>query len=248
MAGSGPTIVLTHDGLVHHEGWDDQFADFTKDHRVARWDRRGYGRSAEAETKYSSADDLAVVARLVSGVPVTLVGSSFGGLVSLVCTLDNPDLVTALVLVGPIVSGYGFSEHFLTRGGRDLPPTDAPVEQQIAYWTRTDPWFVASGNVTARQRVRTLLSANPHNFRSKKGLEQVLARPAVGRLGDVRVPTLIIVGEGDIPDVHAHCGVIEAGIPDARRVVLPGCGHSPPIEAPHAFNATVRQFLARLAR
>jgi len=244
VAGAGPAIVLTHDGLVHHEGWDEQFTDFTRDHRVARWDRRGYGRSAEAETEHSSADDLARVARFVSDAPVILVGSSFGGLVSLVCTLDNPDLVAALVLVGPIVSGYGFSEHFLTRGGRDLPPPDAPAEQEIVYWGETDPWFVAPGNAAARHRVRTLLSANPHNLRPKMGFEQVHARPAVGRLGEVQVPTLIIVGEGDIPDVHAHCGVIEAGISGARRVVLPGCGHSPPLEVPDAFNTTVRQFLA----
>jgi pimeloyl-ACP methyl ester carboxylesterase len=80
------------------------------------------------------------------------------------------------------------------------------------------------------------------------GLEQVLTRPAVGHLGDVRVPTLIIVGDGDIPDVHAHCGVIEAGIAGARRVVLPRCGHSPPLEMPDEFNTTVRQFLPSLPR
>jgi 3-oxoadipate enol-lactonase len=246
IAGSGPAVILTHDGLVHREGWDDLFTDLAGDHRVARWDRRGYGRSVEADTPYSSADDLASVARSVSAAPVTLVGSSFGALVSLVCTLDNPDLVAALVLVGPIVSGCNFSEHFLNRGGRDLPTGDGTVEHQITYWTQTDPWFIAPGSIAARQRVSTLLSANPHNLQSKMSLEQVLARPAAGRLGDVRVPTLIIVGEGDIPDVHAHAGVIEAGIPGGRRVVLSGCGHSPPIEVPHAFNATVRQFLAAL--
>jgi 3-oxoadipate enol-lactonase len=248
VAGTGPAIVLTHDGLVHHEGWDEQFTDYARDYRVARWDRRGYGRSAEAQTGYSSADDLAGVAKFVSDAPVTLVGSSFGGLVSLVCALDNPDLVAALVLVGPIVSGHDLSEHFQTRGGRDLPPREAPAEDEIAYWTETDPWFVAPGNVAARRRVRALLSANPHNFRPKMGLERVLVRPAAGRLGEVRVPTLIIVGEGDIPDVHAHSGVIEAGIAGARRVVLRGCGHSPPIEVPDAFNATVRQFLSGVPR
>jgi pimeloyl-ACP methyl ester carboxylesterase len=85
--------------------------------------------------------DLAQVARSVSDGPATLVGCSFGGLLSLHCALDHPQLVAALVLVGPIVSGLGFTEHFISRGGR-APAKDAPVAEQIGYWTRTDPWIV----------------------------------------------------------------------------------------------------------
>jgi len=42
------------------------------------------------------------------------------------------------------------------------------------------------------------------------------------RLHEIRVPTLILTGDADIPDVHAHAGAIEAGIPNARRVVVAG--------------------------
>jgi 3-oxoadipate enol-lactonase len=135
-AGSGPAIVLTHDGLLHRETWDAQFGAFAEHYRVARWDRRGYGRSARPDSSYSSIEDLAQVVRSVSDGPVTLVGCSFGGLVSLHCALDHPQLVAALVLVGPIVSGLGLSEHFLSRGGRALAQ-DAPVAERIDYWTHT---------------------------------------------------------------------------------------------------------------
>ena len=52
-----------------------------------------------------------------------------------------------------------------------------------------------------------------------------------------------MVGEADIPDVHAHCGAIEAGIPGAIRVVLRGGGHLPHLEVPDAFNRVVLEFL-----
>ena len=54
---------------------------------------------------------------------------------------------------------------------------------------------------------------------------------------------LIVVGEADIPDVHAHSGAIQAGIGGARRVVLSGSGHLPHLEVPDDFNRVVLEFL-----
>jgi 3-oxoadipate enol-lactonase len=240
---SGPAIVLTHDGLLHRETWDAQFTTFAHHYRVTRWDRRGCGRSPAPQAPYSSVDDLARVVRAASDAPATLIGCSFGSLVSLHCALDHPQLVSALVLVGPIVSGLGYSEHFLTRGGHRPPAPDAPLATQLEYWTETDPWIVAAGNDTVRQRLRALLAANPHNLQQRVDLEQRPASSALERLEQVSVPTLILVGEADIPDVHAHSGAIQAGIGGARRVVLSGSGHLPHLEVPDAFNQIVLEFL-----
>lgn len=244
VAGSGPPVVLTHDGLLHSESWDAQFDVFATDNRVARWDRRGYGRSPRPTAPFSSVEDLAAVVRAVSDSPATLVGCSYGAFLSMQCALDHPRLVAALVLVGPVISGLPFSEHFDTRGGREMPAFDAPVAEQIAYWSGSDPWFVAPANTAARQRLHALLTANPHNLRLALELELRPQLPALPRLGEIAVPTLIVVGEQDIPDVHAHCGAIEAAIPGAKRVVLPGSGHVPHLEAPEVFNRVVLEFLA----
>ena len=244
VTGSGSPVVLSHDGLLPNESWDAQFGVFAADYRVARWDRRGYGRSPRPTEPFSSVEDLANVVRAVSDSPAALVGCSFGSLVTQHCALDFPELVAALVLVGPIVSGLPFSEHFTTRGGRGQPAIDAPVAEQIAYWSGSDPWFVAPANRTARQRLHDLLTANQHNLPPPLELERFLHRPALPRLGEIAVPTLIVVGELDIPDVHAHSGAIEAAIPGATRVVLPGSGHLPQLEVPDEFNRVVLEFLA----
>src|SRR6266545_114701 len=245
VAGSGPPVVLTHDGLLHSESWDAQFEVFAAGSRVARWDRRGYGRSPRPTAPFSSIDDLAAVVRGVSDSPATVIGCSYGALLSMHCALDHPRLIAALVLVGPIVSGLPLSEHFQTRGDGAVPAFGAPLAEQIAYWSGSDRWFVAPANTAARQRLHALLSANPHNLRLARELELRPQPPALPRLGEIAVPTLIVVGEQDIPDVHAHCGAIEAAIPGATRVVLPGSGHLPHLETPEVFNRVVHEFLDR---
>ncbi|MFC5752902.1 alpha/beta fold hydrolase [Actinomadura rugatobispora] len=248
VAGAGAPVVLTHDGLLHSESWDAQFGVFAAGHRVARWDRRGYGRSPRPTEPFSSVDDLAAVVRAVSDAPAVLVGSSIGGLFTVRCALDHPGTVAALVLVGPTVTGLPLSEHFLTRGGREVPTPDTSDAEQIAYWSGKDPWFTAPGSTAARERLRALLAANPQNLRPPMDLERDLARPVLPRLGEIAVPTLIVVGELDVPDVHAHSGAVEAAIPGAERVVLPGSGHAPYLEVPEAFNRVVLGFLAEVKR
>ena len=155
VTGYGPPIVLTHDAILHRETWDAQFESLSSYYRVARWDRRGYGQSDEPSTSYSSVDDLARVVAFLSDSPTILIGCSFGGLLSLHCALEHPELVAALVLVGPIVSGLGFTGHFLSRGGRRADG-DLTLAEEVEYWSSTDQWYVAPANASARNRPFTI--------------------------------------------------------------------------------------------
>jgi pimeloyl-ACP methyl ester carboxylesterase len=74
---------------------------------------------------------------------------------------------------------------------------------------------------------------------------QPASRVAVKSLSEIKVPALILVGEHDIPDVHAHAGVINAGIADSRREIIPRSGHLIPIEQPDLFNEAVMNFLKK---
>jgi pimeloyl-ACP methyl ester carboxylesterase len=71
-------------------------------------------------------------------------------------------------------------------------------------------------------------------------------RPALPNLREVAVPTLVLAGEFDIPDVHAHAGAIEAGIAGARRYVVRDAGHLVPLEQPEVFNKLVTQFVEQV--
>ena len=247
VAGHGPPLVLTHDALLHRESWDAQFESLSGSYRVVRWDRRGYGRSDEPSAPYASDDDLARVIASLTEPPAVLMGCSNGGLLSLQCALKHPELVAALVLVGPVVSGLSFSEHLTSRGGH-RPGGVLTTAEEIEYWSSTDPWLTAPANTGARDRLRALLMANPNNLRPKEHLERAFDSPVLTRLGHIAVPTFIVAGEHDIADVHAHCGAVEAGIPGARRLVLRSSGHLPHFEVPGEFDTAVLGFLTAQQR
>ena len=242
-AGQGPAFIMTHDGLLHRETWDAQFTAFADSYRVIRWDRRGYGRSEASTVPYSDVDDLFALVSTLKVEKAVMMGCSAGGLMTIHFALDHPEKVSALVLVGPIISGMSYSDHFRERGNRGRPGDDAPLSLKVEYWTSKDPWIIAPQNVAAKEKARTLLTAYPRNLDIPWQLVRWPKEAALGRLSQIKAPTLLVAGESDIPDVHAHIGAIEAGIAGAKRVVLANSGHLPHLEVPDAFNKVVLDFL-----
>ena len=240
--GNGPqAVVLVHDGVLHSAGWDDVWPEFCQHFHTIRYDRRGYGQSPAATAGYFATDDLATLLRHLKITRASIVGSSHGGEISINFTLDHPDSVQQLVLVGAVVGGMPYSKHFLERGevlGRPLEKGD--VQGAIAAAVN-DKYLVASGNAAAKKRMAEILSVSPQDLTHPE--LELPAKPALPRLHEIRIPTLLLVGDADIPDVHAHAGAIEVGIPRARRVVISDVGHLMYIEKPAEFSRIVISFL-----
>jgi 3-oxoadipate enol-lactonase len=244
VAGEGDWIVLVHDGNLHSVTWDEQFPVFSENYRVVRYDRRGYGKSTYPEKPYSNIEDLAEVFRQLSIDKATLMGMSAGGGLAIDFALEHPDKVTGLVLVGAVVSGYGYSDHMRTRGGNLDPEVLSDPAKLADYMCHRDPYTFYEGNKEARERGYTYLMNNLQNYRMDKfSLLQGPQRPALPNLKEIQVPALIIVGEYDIPDCHAHAGAIETGIAGSERVIVNRAGHIVPLEQPAVFNETVLAFL-----
>jgi pimeloyl-ACP methyl ester carboxylesterase len=242
--GAGSPIVFLHDGLVSSTGWDGPFEELAKSFRVIRYDRRGFGRSEPPKGPYSNVDDLQAILETLRIGRAVLVGCSNGSKVAVDYTLAHPDRVEALVLVGPVISGLPYSEHFLRRGMVNYRPMfqEKSREKLIEAWVQ-DPYLTDSHNTQARTRLRELLTKIPGPLTATVPESRPPDRPAVGRLGEIHVPTLILVGESDIPDVHAHAGVLEAGIHGARRKIVPGTGHLIQLEQPAVVTWEIRLLL-----
>lgn len=247
--GTGPAMVFLHDGHMHSESWDAPWSFFSKDHRLIRYDRRGYGQSTPASAPYSNVDDLFALLTYLRATNVVLVGCSAGGKLAIDFTLEHPALVRRLVLVGPVVSGMDFSEHFDQRVREAFRPLQErrDVGGAITNWMN-DPWLIAPTNNAAKERFREIMTANPHNMTRTGQYSRSPSRPAIGRLGEIRVPTLILVGALDMPDVHAHCGAIQAGILNSQRLVVPGASHFVHLEISDEFDRLVTRFLAGSGR
>jgi 3-oxoadipate enol-lactonase len=248
IAGEGEYIVLLHDGILHREIWDAQFPVLAENYRVVRYDRRGFGKSFNPQAPFSHIDDLNQLFIQLKIDKAVLFGMSAGGMTAIDFTLEYPEKVNALVLVGAVVSGYGFSAHFLTRGGHISSLVEYLEPQKfIKYFGWEDPYEVYPENIKAKEKFLRLLEANPLNVNGALGyFVKPLERAAVKYLYEIKVPVLVLVGEYDIPDVHAHSGVIEAGIPNAKREIISKAGHLIPLEQPEAFNASVLIFLRGL--
>jgi 3-oxoadipate enol-lactonase len=235
------TVVLVHDGVVNSAVWDDVWPEFCKHFHVIRYDRRGFGRSPAATTWYSETDDLLSLLHHLKVSRAVLVGSSHGGELSIDFTLAHPEMVQQLVLVGAVVSGMPYSQHFLDRGKHAFELLDkGDLKGAISEWSK-DKYLIAPGNDAARKRLFDLLSASPQDMRHREYL--LRNKPSLPRLHEIHVPKLILTGDADIPDVHAHAGAIEAGIPNSRRVVIAGTGHIMYLEKPVEFSRLVINFI-----
>jgi pimeloyl-ACP methyl ester carboxylesterase len=227
--------------VVDSAVWDEVWPAFCRQFHTIRYDRRGYGRSPAATTWYSEIDDLAALLHQLSVSSAVLVGSSHGGELSIDFALAHPDAVQQLVLIGPVVSGLPYTKQFLDRGTHAFElARKGDVKDGILEWSK-DPYLIAPQNEAARKRLFDLLTVNPQDMTHP---DYPLAnKPALPRLHEIRVPTLILVGDADIPDVHAHAGAIEAGIPKARRVIVEGVGHLMYLEKPDEVSQLVISFI-----
>jgi pimeloyl-ACP methyl ester carboxylesterase len=231
--------------MVDREIWDEQFPVLAKNYRVARYDRRGYGKSSDPQATFSHIEDLNQVFVQLKIDKAIIFGMSSGGGLAIDFALKYPAKVSALVLVGAVVSGYGYSSHMLDRGGHMNPAEVlADLKKTIHYFIWEDPYEIYSENIKAKEKVMKLMEANLHE---EKGVSIKPAdRPAARFLSEIKVPALVLVGEFDIPDVHSHAGVIEFGIPGAKREIILKSGHLIPLEQPEAFNASVLRFLKNM--
>jgi pimeloyl-ACP methyl ester carboxylesterase len=236
--GSGSrALLLIHDGVLHSAGYDAVWPALCKRYHVIRFDRRGYGRSLEAKAPYSSVEDAVAVMRAAGVEHATVIGASEGSAVAVQLAGRFPTFVDRLVLVGPTLGGLAVSDHFLKRNQaligalRRGGPAEAVKDRYIA----------APDHQQARDVAAAILAANPQNITHPDPRKPGPASRTY--LSGIKVPTLILVGEYDIPDVQAHAGAAEAIMPDAKRVVMPDAGHMIYLERPDAFVEEVSRFL-----
>ncbi len=237
--GAGAPVVLLHDGLVHAVAWDANWEPLCRKFHVVRYDRRGYGRSDIPKARFSPVEDLAAVLAHARMPRATLVGCSSGAGLAVDFAIEHPDRVEQLILIGPVLHGMATSGHFFARGEKNNAPlAKGDVKAAAENWSK-DRYQIAPGHDAARKALYEALVQCPHNLKYPGQFETRPSPPAVDRLAEVRVPTLILVGEYDIADVHAYNGAIEAGVRGSRREVVKDAGHLIALEQPDRLNRII---------
>jgi pimeloyl-ACP methyl ester carboxylesterase len=239
VQGSGPPLVLITGSNLDRRMWSREAEWLSKQYTVVRYDLRAHGESDTATTEFSHQKDLTSVLDTLKIEKATLIGLSAGAFIALDAALDLPNRVERMVLAGPGVTGYT---------GK-VPPTFPPEMyaaiqakdyRRVSEILLKSPVFaVAPG---AQTLVRQMVTENERLWT----VDRVLMKsqpPTFGRLEQVRVPTLVIVGENDVYQ-RDHAELIAARVPGARLVVIPGGTHIVNLSSPKEFEAAVGAFLS----
>ena len=256
MMGEGHLLVLIHGGYMDRRMWDDQFLLFAEHYKVIRYDVRGFGKSELPQIPYADRQDLHNLLTFLGVKKTYLLGLSLGGVIALDFTLEYPNMVDALLLVGSPVGGYP----------NELMFTAEQIQKQIQLWgpfmaaarERNKPAMVdvlmnnptlvpAPVYPSARQRVREQLSEYSFAWVLDSVAQQELTPPAYGRLAEISVPTLVIVGAEDDAQLHKSADKLEQDIAGIQRVTIPETHHMPNMEKPDEFDRIVLSFLDTLS-
>lgn len=256
ILGEGHPLVLIHGGYMDRRMWDDQFRVFAEHYRVVRYDIRGFGRSALPPVPYADRQDLYALLKHVGIEKAYVLGLSMGGGIAMDFTLEYPDMVDALILVGAPVHGFPIELLYTQEQLVQLQSQWAGFKQAIQERNTSamvdilmeHPTLVPSSNYpTARQRVRDNLSEYSFVWVLDPAPRQELEPVAYERLTDIHVPTLIIMGSEDDPRLFKDAAKLERDIVGARRVTIAETHHMPNMEKPEEFNAIVLDFLASVS-
>ncbi len=249
IAGKGPAVVLLHAGVADCRMWDGQFAELARRYTVVRCDLRGFGRTVLAPGEFSDHDDVATLLDSLGIALAAVVGLSYGGKVALDFALAHPERLGALVVCAPDVGGreptaelkaFGKAEHEALKRG-DL---DAAVELNLRTWVDGPSRTPAEVDPAVRASVGEMQLAVFQKEIPEGLIPRDLDPPAAGRLATISAPTLVVVGDLDVPSFVQTAAWVAAEIPNATLVRIPGAAHMTNMEAPAAFNKIVGEFLA----
>ncbi len=248
--GGGDPVVLIHGFSGDATDWDYTVAHLIHRYRTIAIEMRGHGRSpAPSEpggyTIEQMADDAWETLATLRPPPFHLVGHSMGGGVAQVMALARPGPVRSLTLVDSIAEARPpdamafFDEAAVIVRQRGMAGL---VEWSAANFDPPDRPLPPGELERGRRRLAEMA---PEGY---LGSARALQRwPAVtDRLGELRMPTLIVVGEHDSEAMQRDSAVLAARIGHAGLAQIPRSGHTPHREQPEAFNAALAEFLRQV--
>jgi len=248
--GEGPPLVLIHAGFLDCRMWDDQFQLFAKGNRVIRYDVRGFGRSSRPSEEYSDAEDLFTLLKHLNFESANILGVSNGGRIALDFVSVHPAMVNSLILVSPGIRGYKSSGPEEDREWKELDQKGdlqdlAISENRIDDAVKMDLEIWASAQGTAnKNRLLNIATANSHIHKNPPHrLQKSPEPPAFTKLGQIRMPTMLMVGDQDVKGMQLMTKRLHELIRGSKLSVIRGADHIANMSRPEEFNAIVSSFL-----
>jgi 3-oxoadipate enol-lactonase len=243
VEGAGPPIVLLHEMGMSLESWDDIVPALASNHRVIRYDLRGFGLSEKilgaVTIEQEQADLIGVLDALGVDQPVVLIGGAVGGAIALRFAADHPERVAGLIAISPAVdvpassrAGVLATAARIERGG--LRALLGDMEDIYPSSIRRDPARVA--------RFRAIqLATDPVSMAAT--LRMIATTEHVSEYSKIRAPALIVAAELYPARPVESVRAIARAIPNGRFLSL-RTGHFMAIQSPELLLPAIEEFLA----
>jgi len=233
--GSGDAVVFLHAGLLDSRQWERQLETFGERYRAIAYDTRGYGRSPAPTEPYRLHEDLLGLLDALGLERATFVGNSMGGKTAIDATLAGPERVAKLVAVGAAVSGISFRAYDDDQNARGEAAWEAgDYEGAADIWLEV--WAPLSPGARDIAYANAAIDFDDFELDGDP--------PAAGRLAELRLPTLVLVGDHEVQGIVDSCQAIARDVPGARLELMTGADHLPNLSRPDEFDRLVLDFLA----
>ncbi len=240
---SDDPLVLIHGMGGDRRDWDKVIKAFPKPVCIVAYDLRGFGASkADDGRPFSHADDLRVLMDGLGIEKASLAGLSMGGGIALNFALGHPERVSHLCLVSPAMIGWEWSDEWKTLW-RNVAQAARSGDIALARerWF-AHPLFAQVRAGPAAEELRRSIQA--YHGRQWIKDDQRDEMPDIERLHDLAVPTLLLTGEFDVPDLRLIADVIESATPATTRIDYAKTGHMLTLERPVETAQAIAQFIS----
>ncbi|MFL5593445.1 MAG: alpha/beta fold hydrolase [Gemmatimonadaceae bacterium] len=251
ISGKGKTVVFIHGWAHNLSVWDDQVPALKSRYRVLRYDSPGFGRSTGVSDESAEPRDLLVLMEALHIDHAYIVGHSRGGGVALRFAVRYPKKVDGLVLYGATSPGIApVPDETMAMFG-SLPAIAKNYGlDSVGKLIFTTPlaWVPAGRNdVTARYH-RLWASYSGKDLLNPRPESGAVPAPQLAQLNALKIPTLVIIGDHEVPFIAAEADTFAHRIPNAKKVVIPNAGHGAHFAQPASFNSALLDFFYDVER
>jgi len=270
FGGAGASVLMVHGLAGSAINWMAVGPEIAKTHRALAIDLAGFGQTPLLNRSATVGANAGLVHEFITNVvgePVTLIGNSMGGHISILEAADHPQSITAMVLVDAATPGTrvtwpqptmlgmmaalsvpGLAQTLLDRQSRSLGAeglVTRAFELVCADPSRLDPAVVQAHVELTREREHLSRQAGRAMVQASRSIGLRMADPRFwNKVAAVECPTLVMHGSLDRVIPLAAARELARRRTDWDLEIFEGVGHVPMLETPRLFMETLTAWAA----